>query len=46
MLFRSLVFTIYLIYGFIRPKISREMRHDIEEDDEDDEGDTTVPPDA
>lgn len=33
-----LVFTLYLLYGFIRPKISRQMRHDIEEDDEDDEG--------
>ncbi|NDA68941.1 MAG: CDP-diacylglycerol--serine O-phosphatidyltransferase, partial [Verrucomicrobia bacterium] len=24
-------------YGFIRPRISRQMRHDIEEDDEEDE---------
>ncbi|NBR85408.1 MAG: CDP-diacylglycerol--serine O-phosphatidyltransferase [Proteobacteria bacterium] len=32
-----LVFTLYLIYGFIRPRISRQMRHDIEEDDEEDE---------
>ncbi len=32
-----LVFTIYLLYGFIRPKISRQMRHDLEEDDEDDD---------
>jgi CDP-diacylglycerol--serine O-phosphatidyltransferase len=31
-----LVFTLYLIYGFVRPHISRQMRHDIEEDDEED----------
>ncbi len=30
------MFTLYLIYGFIRPRISSRMRHDIEE--EDDEG--------
>jgi CDP-diacylglycerol--serine O-phosphatidyltransferase len=30
------IFTSYLIYGFIRPRISREMRHDIEEEDEED----------
>ncbi|MBI5800439.1 MAG: CDP-diacylglycerol--serine O-phosphatidyltransferase [Verrucomicrobia bacterium] len=40
-----LIFTLYLVYGFIRPKISRQMRHDIEEDDdEDDEGDDNTPP--
>ena len=34
-----LFFTAYLIYGFIRPRISREMRRDIEEEeDDDDEG--------
>lgn len=27
-------FTAYLIYGFIRPHISRKMRHEIEEEDE------------
>ncbi len=31
-----LFFTCYLIYGFIRPRISRKMRRDIEEDDEED----------
>lgn len=33
-----LFFTAYLIYGFIRPRLSRQMRRDIieEEDDEDD----------
>lgn len=29
------VFTLYLLYGFIRPRISRRMRREIEEEDED-----------
>ena len=28
-------FTAYLVYGFIRPRISRKMRHEIEEEEED-----------
>jgi CDP-diacylglycerol--serine O-phosphatidyltransferase len=28
------VFTTYLVYGFIRPRISRKMRHEIEEEEE------------
>lgn len=32
-----LIFTAYLVYGFIRPRISRRMRREIEDDDEDDE---------
>jgi CDP-diacylglycerol--serine O-phosphatidyltransferase len=28
-------FTSYLIYGFIRPRVSRKVRHEIEDDDED-----------
>jgi CDP-diacylglycerol---serine O-phosphatidyltransferase len=32
-----LMFTIYLLYGFIRPRISRKVRHEIEEE-EDEEG--------
>jgi len=32
-----LVFTSYLVYGFIRPRISREMRKEIEEEDEDED---------
>jgi CDP-diacylglycerol--serine O-phosphatidyltransferase len=28
-------FTLYLLYGFIRPRISRRMRREIEEEDED-----------
>lgn len=39
-----LVFTAYLVYGFIRPRISRQMRHDIEEDDEEDDDGEGVPP--
>jgi CDP-diacylglycerol---serine O-phosphatidyltransferase len=31
-------FTLYLVYGFIRPRISRQMRREIEEEDEDEEG--------
>jgi CDP-diacylglycerol--serine O-phosphatidyltransferase len=40
-----LVITTYLVYGFIRPHISRRMRHEIEDEDEDedeDESSTTV----
>ena len=32
-----LFFTAYLVYGFVRPYISRKMRHEIEEQDEDEE---------
>jgi hypothetical protein len=36
-------FTLYLIYGFIRPRISREIRHEIEAGgDEDDEEDSAA----
>jgi CDP-diacylglycerol---serine O-phosphatidyltransferase len=30
-------FTLYLVYGFIRPRISRQMRREIEEEEEEDE---------
>jgi CDP-diacylglycerol--serine O-phosphatidyltransferase len=30
-------FTSYLIYGFIRPRISRQVRREIEEDDDEEE---------
>jgi CDP-diacylglycerol--serine O-phosphatidyltransferase len=30
-------FTLYLVYGFVRPRISRQMRREIEEEDEADE---------
>jgi len=33
-------FTAYLLYGFIRPRISGKIRHEIEEEDEDEEGPT------
>ena len=29
------LFTAYLVYGFIRPRISRKIRHEIEEEEED-----------
>jgi len=32
-----LLFTAYLVYGFIRPRISREMREEIEEEADEDE---------
>src|SRR6266704_457471 len=32
------LFTLYLVYGFIRPRISRKMRYEIEEEDEEEEG--------
>ena len=28
-------FTLYLVYGFVRPYISRKMRHEIEEEEND-----------
>ena len=31
-------FTAYLLYGFIRPRISRQMRREIEEEDDDENG--------
>jgi CDP-diacylglycerol--serine O-phosphatidyltransferase len=35
-------FTLYLVYGFVRPRISRRMRYEIEEDDEENGGPGTV----
>ncbi|HEU5124625.1 MAG TPA: CDP-diacylglycerol--serine O-phosphatidyltransferase [Verrucomicrobiae bacterium] len=34
-----LMFTTYLVYGFIRPRISRRMRREIEEEDDDESED-------
>ncbi|HEV7927679.1 MAG TPA: CDP-alcohol phosphatidyltransferase family protein, partial [Verrucomicrobiae bacterium] len=31
-----LMFTVYLLYGFIRPRISRKVRHEIEEEEDED----------
>ncbi len=36
-------FTGYLLYGFVRPYISRKMRHEIEDEDEDEEPTTPRP---
>ncbi|HEY3854860.1 MAG TPA: CDP-diacylglycerol--serine O-phosphatidyltransferase [Verrucomicrobiae bacterium] len=33
-----IMFTLYLLYGFIRPRISRKVRHEIEEEDEEENG--------
>jgi CDP-diacylglycerol--serine O-phosphatidyltransferase len=38
-------FTLYLVYGFIRPRISRKVRYEIEEE-EDDEPFSGLPPSA
>ena len=35
-----LLFTAYLLYGFIRPRISRKMRQDIEDEDEEEDAPT------
>jgi CDP-diacylglycerol--serine O-phosphatidyltransferase len=32
-----LIFTAYLVYGFIRPRLSRQMLHEIEEEDDDED---------
>ena len=32
-----ILFTAYLVYGFIRPRLSRKMVHEIEEEDEEEE---------
>jgi CDP-diacylglycerol---serine O-phosphatidyltransferase len=31
------IFTTYLVYGFVRPRLSRKIVHDIEDEEEDDE---------
>ena len=38
------IFTAYLCYGFIRPRISREMRKEIEDETDDDDDDDLEPP--
>lgn len=38
-----LFFTAYLIYGFVRPRISREMRHEIEDEDDEEEEEPSTP---
>jgi CDP-diacylglycerol--serine O-phosphatidyltransferase len=36
-------FTLYLVYGFIRPRISRKIRHEIEEEDDENGMHDTAP---
>ena len=38
-----LIFTLYLLYGFVRPQISRKVRHEIEEEEEDEEANSHIP---
>jgi CDP-diacylglycerol--serine O-phosphatidyltransferase len=38
-----LIFTLYLLYGFVRPQISRRIRHGIEEEEEDDDSHSHTP---
>ena len=38
-----LLFTAYLVYGFIRPRISRKMRQEFADDEEDEEDDDKAP---
>jgi CDP-diacylglycerol--serine O-phosphatidyltransferase len=37
------IFTAYLLYGFVRPRISRKVREDIEEETEEDDEPTLTP---
>jgi len=37
------MFTIYLLYGFIRPRISRQVRHEIEEEEDEENGGAPSP---
>ena len=37
------VFTAFLLYGFIRPRISRKMRHEIEDDEDDEDFENPAP---
>jgi len=37
-----LLFTAYLIYGFIRPHVSRRFRQQIEDKEDDDEDDSAA----
>jgi CDP-diacylglycerol--serine O-phosphatidyltransferase len=37
-----LMFTVYLLYGFIRPQISRKIRREIEEEEDDDDESNSI----
>ena len=41
--FLPLFFTVYLLYGFVRPRISRRMRSEIADEDDDDDEHATPP---
>mgnify|MGYP001767952340 CR=1 FL=1 len=36
-------FTAYLVYGFVRPRISRKIRHEIEDEEEEKEEEPAAP---
>lgn len=38
-----LFFTSYLVYGFIRPRVSRRVRYEIEDEDDDEDGEPSSP---
>jgi CDP-diacylglycerol---serine O-phosphatidyltransferase len=38
-----IIFTLYLLYGFVRPRISGKVRHDIEEEDADEDDSSPTP---
>jgi CDP-diacylglycerol--serine O-phosphatidyltransferase len=38
-----IIFTLYLLYGFVRPRISGKVRHEIEEEDEEDDESSLTP---
>jgi CDP-diacylglycerol---serine O-phosphatidyltransferase len=38
-----LIFTLYLLYGFVRPQISRKIRREIEEEEDDDDANSLTP---
>ena len=39
-----ILFTAYLLYGFVRPRISRKMRREIEDEDEDEDAESPIVP--
>jgi len=38
-----LIFTLYLLYGFVRPRISHKVRHEIEEEEDEDDPSSLTP---
>ena len=38
-----IMFTIYLLYGFVRPQMSRKMRRELEEEEDEDDSNSVTP---